>query len=70
MQKGYPILLMIALTTFFSCKTSVKTDIKGGDSTATVTAAHPAYIMQGNIYEVNIRQYSKEGTFKAFEANL
>ena len=70
MQKGYLILLMVALTTFFSCKTSVKTDIKGSDSTSSVSVGHPAYIMQGNIYEVNLRQYSKEGTFKAFEANL
>jgi glycosidase len=37
--------------------------------TATVNG-HPAWIMQGNIYEVNIRQYTPEGTFKAFEANL
>ncbi len=26
--------------------------------------------MQGNIYEVNVRQYSQEGTFKAFEKSL
>jgi alpha-amylase len=31
---------------------------------------HPDWIMQGNIYEVNIRQYTPEGTFKAFEKNL
>ncbi len=31
---------------------------------------HPAWIMQGNIYEVNIRQYTPEGTFKAFEKSL
>ncbi len=31
---------------------------------------HPAWIMQGNIYEVNIRQYTAEGTFKAFEKSL
>lgn len=31
---------------------------------------HPAWIMQGNIYEVNIRQYTPEGTFKAFEKHL
>jgi alpha-amylase len=31
---------------------------------------HPAWIMQGNIYEVNVRQYTPEGTFKAFEKNL
>ncbi len=31
---------------------------------------HPEWIMQGNIYEVNIRQYTPEGTFKAFETQL
>ena len=31
---------------------------------------HPAWIMQGNIYEVNTRQYTAEGTFKAFEKHL
>ena len=37
--------------------------------TATIDG-HPAWIMQGNIYEVNVRQYTPEGTFKAFETNL
>jgi alpha-amylase len=31
---------------------------------------HPAFMNQGNIYEVNIRQYTKEGTFKAFAKHL
>jgi alpha-amylase len=31
---------------------------------------HPAWINQGNIYEVNVRQYTPEGTFKAFEKHL
>src|SRR3569833_3125497 len=31
---------------------------------------HPAWIMQGNIYEVNVRQYTKEGTFTAFARSL
>jgi alpha-amylase len=31
---------------------------------------HPAWIMQGNVYEVNVRQYTKEGTFKAFGKHL
>src|ERR1044071_3129424 len=30
----------------------------------------PAWITQSNVYEVNIRQYTPEGTFKAFEAAL
>jgi alpha-amylase len=37
--------------------------------TATVDG-HPAWIMQGNIYEVNVRQYTPEGTFNAFAKNL
>ncbi|MER3463600.1 MAG: alpha-amylase [Chitinophagaceae bacterium] len=35
-----------------------------------VIDGHPAWIMQGNIYEVNVRQYTPEGTFKAFEKHL
>ncbi|MGZ3838845.1 MAG: alpha-amylase family glycosyl hydrolase [Flavisolibacter sp.] len=31
---------------------------------------HPAWIEQGNIYEVNVRQYTPQGTFRAFEPNL
>ncbi|MDP4149334.1 MAG: alpha-amylase family glycosyl hydrolase [Bacteroidota bacterium] len=38
-------------------------------STAMVDG-HPAWIMQGNIYEVNVRQYTPEGSFKAFAPNL
>lgn len=31
---------------------------------------HPLWIMQSNIYEVNIRQYTPEGTFTAFSKHL
>lgn len=31
---------------------------------------HPAWIMQGNIYEVNVRQYTREGTLNAFANHL
>ncbi len=31
---------------------------------------HPQWSKNANIYEVNIRQYTKEGTFKAFEKHL
>ena len=34
------------------------------------TDGHPSWIMQGNIYEVNVRQYTQEGTFKAFGKSL
>ncbi len=32
--------------------------------------AHPAWAKSANIYEVNIRQYTPEGTFRAFERHL
>ncbi|MBS1973767.1 MAG: alpha-glucosidase C-terminal domain-containing protein, partial [Bacteroidetes bacterium] len=31
---------------------------------------HPSWSYQSNIYEVNLRQYTTEGTFKAFEKSL
>ena len=31
---------------------------------------HPEWSLQGNIYEVNVRQYTKEGTFNAFAKHL
>jgi len=31
---------------------------------------HPQWSKNANIYEVNIRQYTNEGTFKAFEKHL
>ena len=34
------------------------------------TDGHPSWIMQGNIYEVNTRQYTPEGTFNAFAKHL
>ncbi|MES3021965.1 MAG: alpha-amylase family glycosyl hydrolase [Pseudomonadota bacterium] len=37
---------------------------------AAAPMAHPAWTRDANIYEVNIRQYTKEGTFKAFAAHL
>lgn len=33
-------------------------------------SGHPAWIMQGNVYEVNVRQYTPEGTFNAFAKHL
>ena len=36
---------------------------------ATVTES-PGWIKQSNVYEVNVRQYTKEGTFKAFAPSL
>lgn len=34
------------------------------------TVTHPAWVRSANIYEVNIRQYTPEGTCRAFEKHL
>lgn len=34
------------------------------------SGAHPAWIMQGNVYEVNVRQFTPEGTLAAFSKHL
>lgn len=48
---------------FVACKSNSSSD-------SNLTDGHPSWIMQGNIYEVNTRQYTPEGTFKAFEKHL
>src|ERR1700761_4602120 len=35
-----------------------------------VPVEHPSWARRANIYEVNIRQYTKAGTFKAFARHL
>jgi alpha-amylase len=56
-----PVFLLFAN----SCRTSVEKK-----TTLTSSSDFPDYVLQSNIYEVNVRQYSPEGTFKAFEASL
>ena len=52
-------------------KTADTTIAKDSAQTATTVAAPlPGWALQSNIYEVNVRQYTKEGTFNAFAASL
>ncbi|HWJ92076.1 MAG TPA: alpha-amylase family glycosyl hydrolase [Flavisolibacter sp.] len=46
-----------------------ETVLAGTNDTAVIDG-HPAWIEQGNIYEVNVRQYTPEGTFAAFSKHL
>lgn len=57
-------LLFILLTLFFS------NNFLFSQTDKAIIDGHPAWIMQGNIYEVNVRQYTPEGTFTAFERSL
>lgn len=60
-------LFLIPAALFFSCSTTGIN--KGITDTATIDG-HPAWIIRGNIYEVNTRQYTPEGTFEAFSRHL
>lgn len=66
MKKLFSILLL-AFLVFSSgfCQTKTSTHPQSA-----ISDGHPAWIMQGNIYEVNVRQYTKEGTFNAFAKHL
>ena len=64
---------VLSLIIFSACNNSTdqaKTS-SSNDTTDTGTIdGHPAWAIQGNIYEVNVRQYTPEGTFNAFAKNL
>jgi alpha-amylase len=65
MKKISLSLLLIVALLIISCKANLSstTDSKLVDG-------HLQWIMQGNIYEVNVRQYTPEGTFDAFAKHL
>ena len=42
-------------------------DQKDKEPVAEATSGHPAWSAQSNIYEINLRQFTKEGTITAFE---
>lgn len=65
-------LLVASCNNNVKSNTTTQSDSNGAttaDSVA-ITDGHPAWILQGNIYEVNVRQYTPEGTFNAFAAHL
>lgn len=71
MYKLALILYLFALScVVFSCKSNPQQEENIVNADTAIIDGHPAWIMQGNIYEVNVRQYTPEGTFKAFSANL
>ena len=65
-MKKYFLLFFVSVI-FFACNSD---NNKKPAGTETSDSAHPVWITQGNIYEVNTRQYTKEGTFMAFANHL
>lgn len=65
-----PFNILICIVILFSSCKLIPKDKEKKDEVVKFIDGHPAWIMQGNIYEVNVRQYTPEGTFKAFEKHL
>jgi cyclomaltodextrinase / maltogenic alpha-amylase / neopullulanase len=74
MKKTSSFIAVFLLTFFISCTTSTKNTANDDSSRYQpkkyVELKHPEWSKNATIYEVNVRQYTKEGTFKAFETHL
>lgn len=80
MKKYYFVTVLIFSATFLiHCNQNAgelkSIKVNGNDSVQEtpkkyVEVKHPEWSKNATIYEVNIRQYTPEGTFKAFEAHL
>lgn len=70
----YCATTLIFIASLVGCETSGKTTTpQGGERYKPreyVELAHPEWSKNATIYEVNVRQYTKEGTFKAFATHL
>ena len=63
-------VFLIVLVFFTSCKEAKKTNEVATASQNETPAVASDWYKSSNIYEVNLRQYSSEGTFKAFARSL
>ena len=59
----------LLILSFFSCSNQ-KINEKASTDTTLVKKIYPEWIKSANIYEVNIRQYTPEGSFEAFSNHL
>ena len=59
------LLLQFVVFSYGFCQTKTTNNTK-----SEIINGHPAWIMQGNIYEVNVRQFTEEGTLNSFEKHL
>ncbi len=66
MKKVFIILIaVLAVFAVNSCRASVN-----GDNAPVTNVIHPEWTEDAVIYEVNVRQFTPEGTFKAFSEHL
>ena len=71
MRSKQLLLLFLALSVYFTgCQDTPKKENKTEDHQGTSEAPTPEWSKDAVIYEVNIRQYTEEGTFDAFAEHL
>ncbi|MDD4247254.1 MAG: alpha-amylase family glycosyl hydrolase [Dysgonamonadaceae bacterium] len=58
-------ILLFATLLFVACKTNNR-----AEPAKIVDGEHAGWVYDATIYEVNVRQYTPEGTFSAFEAHI
>jgi len=63
-------ILSSLLFVFYGCQSNSKKNIESTAHESSVEFSPVEWSKNSNIYEVNIRQYTPEGTFKAFENHL
>lgn len=68
-MKKSALLFIITLIALNSCNKIKTTDSKH-EPKPYVELKHPEWSKNATIYEVNVRQYTPEGTFRAFESHL
>ena len=64
------LILLLTVAVLFACKEEQKQSIATTNQEDTFKPITEEDIESGIIYEVNIRQYSPEGTFKAFTKDI
>ena len=69
-MKTKMIISGLALILLVSCNSSVRENKDAYQPKPYVELTHPEWSKNATIYEVNIRQYTPEGTFRAFESHL
>lgn len=70
MKKFASLLLLLAVIFISSCSESQKSSSGSVDAGPFTQVVHPAWLNDAVLYEVNIRQFSPEGTLNAFSAHL
>jgi cyclomaltodextrinase len=69
-MKHITITFAVLTILFSACKQKEKVKSDPYQPQDYVQLTHPEWSKNATIYEVNIRQYTPEGTFKAFESHL